>query len=187
MNARHSKVTDWGLSHVSITEAASILDVGCGGGRTLSKLAALATRGKVYGVDFSAASVTASRKYNASLIAQGRVQVLLGSVSELPFASNTFDLVTAVESHFWWPDLPNDLRETSRVLKPGGTLLLIAEIYRGGGSASARLAEKHISQVGFKLLTLDEHRLLLAQAGFSSIELDTVPSKSWLSASAGKG
>ena len=42
-----------------------------------------------------------------------------------------FDLVTAVETHFFWPDLPNDVREVLRVLKPGGTFLLIAEVYRG--------------------------------------------------------
>jgi ubiquinone/menaquinone biosynthesis C-methylase UbiE len=53
MNSRHSKVTDWGLSHVSVEKNATVLDVGCGGGRTISKLAAIVTHGKVYGVDFS--------------------------------------------------------------------------------------------------------------------------------------
>jgi ubiquinone/menaquinone biosynthesis C-methylase UbiE len=45
MNARHSKVTDWGLSQASIGKQDIILDVGCGGGRTVSKLAAIATKG----------------------------------------------------------------------------------------------------------------------------------------------
>ena len=49
MNASHSKLTDWGLEHVAIANRDSILDVGCGGGRTVNKLAALATQGKVYG------------------------------------------------------------------------------------------------------------------------------------------
>ncbi len=53
MNSRHSKVTDWGLSHISIDEHNTILDVGCVGGRTVSKLAAIATQGKVYGLDYS--------------------------------------------------------------------------------------------------------------------------------------
>jgi len=51
MNASHSNLTDWGLQHVSIANHYTILDVGCGGGRTVSKLAAMATQGKVYGVD----------------------------------------------------------------------------------------------------------------------------------------
>jgi len=47
MNARHSAVTDWGLSQISVKKNFAILDIGCGGGRTVSKLAAVATEGKV--------------------------------------------------------------------------------------------------------------------------------------------
>ena len=39
MNIRHAKLTDWGLEHVSIKRGDVILDVGCGGGRTVRKLA----------------------------------------------------------------------------------------------------------------------------------------------------
>ncbi len=49
MNARHSQVTDWGLSHVRVKEQFTILDIGCGGGRTVGKLAAITTEGKIYG------------------------------------------------------------------------------------------------------------------------------------------
>ena len=51
MNSRHSKVTDWGLGQVRIEPHYTILDVGCGGGRTLCKLAGVAAQGKAYGVD----------------------------------------------------------------------------------------------------------------------------------------
>jgi hypothetical protein len=46
MNSRHSKVTDWGLSHVAVGEHDTVLDVGCGGGRTVSKLAAIVISGE---------------------------------------------------------------------------------------------------------------------------------------------
>lgn len=183
MNARHSKVTDWGLSHIVVNRSDTILDVGCGGGRTISKLAAQAIEGKVYGVDFSKESVAVSKKTNAHWIKLNRVEIQLASVSQLPFPNDTFDLVTAVETHFWWPDLPGDLRETFRVLKPGGSLLLIAEIYRNAGSTSAKLAEKHLANPGsgFKLLTPEEHRDLLLNAGFSQIQIFVEPGKGWIS------
>lgn len=119
MNSGHSWLTDWGLAHVSIDKHDTILDVGCGGGRTVHKLAA-ATQGKVYGVDFSEESVAASKRTNACWIEMGRVEILNGSVSRFPFQDSTFDLVTAVETHFWWPNLPSDMREVFRGLKPGG-------------------------------------------------------------------
>ena len=101
-----------------------ILDVGCGGGMTVARLAAIATEGKTYGIDYSEASVAASLKANRERIAAGRVEVLLGSASHLPFPDQMFDLVTAVETHYYWPDLNADMREVLRVLKRGGTCLL---------------------------------------------------------------
>jgi len=71
MNRRHSELTDWGLTHVSIDSDATILDIGCGGGRTIHKLAAIALNGRVCGVDYSATSVAASRKTNQEWICQG--------------------------------------------------------------------------------------------------------------------
>src|SRR6266404_1568007 len=130
MNRHHSKLTDWGLSHVRIGKNATILDVGCGGGRTINKLANVAA--KVHGIDYSEESVTAAHRSNKRWIDIGRVSIREGTVSQLPFDNNTFDLVTAIETHLFWPDLPNDLREIHRVLKQNGELLLVAASYKGG-------------------------------------------------------
>src|SRR5256885_7684678 len=117
MNRHHSKLTDWGLSHVAIKPNAKVLDVGCGGGRTINKLAAIASAGKVYGIDYSEQSIAVARRANTRWIDIGRVEIKQGSVSQLPFANDTFDLVTAIETHLFWPDLSNDFRGIFRVLK----------------------------------------------------------------------
>src|SRR3954447_22146879 len=80
MNKSHSDLTDWGLSHVTIEEKFNILDVGCGGGRTVSKLAQMACGGMVHGIDYAAGSVAESRAHNKQLIAEGRVHIEQGSV-----------------------------------------------------------------------------------------------------------
>ena len=184
MNARHSRVTDWGLSHVTLRSNDVVLDVGCGGGRTVAKLAAIAPQGKVYGVDYSAESVAMARKVNRRAIETGRVEIREGPVSQLPFSDGMFDVVTAVETHFWWPDLPNDMREVFRVVKPGGTVVVIAEIYKGADTAASKLAEKYISPSGMKFLSADEHRELLHHAGFADVEIFT--QKSWICATGKK-
>jgi ubiquinone/menaquinone biosynthesis C-methylase UbiE len=186
MNLSHSKLTDWGLSHISVAPHFTILDVGCGGGRTVSKLAALATQGRVYGIDFSDASVAASKKTNARWIAGGRVEIREGSVSQLPFPDATFDLVTAVETHFWWLNLPGDMREVFRVTKPGGATILIAEIYKGANTMTARILENHASLVRMTLLTVDEHRELLANAGFCDVQVIEERAKGWICATGKK-
>lgn len=180
MNSRHSKVTDWGLSHISVGEHDTILDVGCGGGRTVSKLAAMATQGKVYGVDYSKESIAVANKTNRQWIDMARVEIREGSVSQLPFSENMFDLVTAVETHFWWPDLPADMREVFRVIKPGGRLIVVAEIYKGANTATAKLVEKYLPLSGMTLLSVDEHRELYANAGYSDVQVIAEPSKGWI-------
>ena len=181
MNASHSALTDWGLGHIAVRDNDMILDVGCGGGRTVSKLAAIATQGKVYGVDYSGESVTATKKTNARSIDLGSVEVRFGSVSQLPFPDGMFDLVSAVETHFWWPDLTGDMREVFRVTKPGGTLIVIAEVYRGAITRVSKLAEKFASRTGMVLLSVDEHHELLARAGYSEVQIIENRSKGWIS------
>jgi ubiquinone/menaquinone biosynthesis C-methylase UbiE len=184
MNRSHSSVTDWGLTQVSVEPHDVILDVGCGGGRTVGKLASKATEGKVYGVDYSEESVAASTRRNAHEIAAGRVEIALGSVSQLPFPDGMFDLVTAVETHIWWPDLPSDLREVRRVLKPSGQLAIISEVYKGAHARTSRVAELYARRTGMTLLTPDEHRRLLGDAGYSDVQIAVEETKGWICATA---
>lgn len=180
MNLGHATLTDWGLQQLTVPTTATILDVGCGGGRTVQRLAALAPQGKVVGLDCSAASVAVSQETNAKEIEAGRVQIERGSVAALPFSDGTFDIVTAVETHYYWPDLPANVREILRVLKPGGTFALIAETYRGGpfrlvyGIAMLLLRAAFLSDA--------QHRDLLTQAGFTGVVTLHRPRRNWICA-----
>lgn len=181
MNRRHSRLTDWGLSHVQVARDATILDIGCGGGRTIQKLAAVA--GKVYGIDVSDTSVAMSRSLNQRSVDAGRVVVQQASVSKLPFGDRQFDLVTAVETHFYWPDLPNDLREVRRTLKPGGTVVLIVEAYKGGKHARAmQMFADAMRPLGYSHLDVTEHRELLERAGYERAQVFEDYDKGWLCA-----
>jgi ubiquinone/menaquinone biosynthesis C-methylase UbiE len=180
MNVSHSKLTDWGLSHLSVSPQDVVLDVGCGGGETVRKLAARPGAGRVYGVDYSQESVASSRRKNAPAIEAGRVEIRHGSVSQLPFADDMFDLVTAVETHIWWPDVSGDIREILRVLKPGGQLIIVAEVYKGANTMTSRLAEKYAGRTGMRLLTVDEHRHLFTDNGYIELQVIEEDSKGWI-------
>jgi ubiquinone/menaquinone biosynthesis C-methylase UbiE len=179
MNVSHAAVTQWGLSHVAIGEDLTILDVGCGGGRTVDRLASIAMRGKVYGVDLSEASVATARETNQRAIALAHVDIEQASVSQLPFPDATFDLVTAVETHYYWPDLARDAREVMRVLKRGGTFLIIAETYRGRRNDWLyRPTMTLVLRAAY--LTPEQHRRLLVDAGYADVQVFEEKSKGWI-------
>jgi SAM-dependent methyltransferase len=127
--------------------------------------------------DLAKGSVAASRARNAGLIAAGRVQIEEASVSRLPFPDDKFDLVTAVETQYYWPDPVRDMQEILRVLKPGGTLIVILESYKNGkydklqGPAMKLLNSTHLS--------VDEHRELFSAAGFKDVQVFEARGKGW--------
>jgi SAM-dependent methyltransferase len=177
MNASHSRLTDWGLQHAQVRENFTILDVGCGGGRTIQKLSSMAAHGKVLGVDYAKGSVAASQAKNAALVQAGRVGIARASVAQLPFPDSRFDLVTAVETQYYWPDLVKNMQEILRVLKPGGTLVVIAESY-GQGKYNA-LQAPVMKLLGSKNLGIGEHRALFEAAGYNEVELFEEQRKGW--------
>src|SRR5665647_833297 len=120
MNQGHWDLTTWGLKHVSIKSDFVILDVGCGGGKTISRMARRAVQGKVYGIDHSEDMIDYSKKVNEKLIATKRAEIVQGSVEETGFKDDFFDLVTAIETYYFWPNLAEAFREMKRILRIGG-------------------------------------------------------------------
>ena len=178
MNISHSRLTDWGLKNVHVEKNFAILDIGCGGGRTIQKLAAIASGGSVCGIDYASGSVAASRAKNAQLIKQGRVEIQKGSVSELPFPNEKFDLGIAIETQYYWPDLVNDMREVRRVLKPGGHLVIIAETYKGGRFDKVKAPAMKLLKSAH--LSVDDHRELFMSAGYDDVRIFEEQKKGWI-------
>ena len=104
MNKGHSSLTSWGLEHMNIERTATVLDIGCGGGKTVDRLCSIVANGKVYGIDYSELSVKSSEKLNSKNILCNKAKILQASVSDMPFDDNTFDNITAVETYYFWPD-----------------------------------------------------------------------------------
>ena len=178
MNFGHSGLTRWGLTKVEIPENATVLDIGCGGGRTLDRLASLARLGKAVGIDYSEDSIAVARKRNQQLIANGRVEVLHGSVSSMPFPDATFDCVSAVETYYFWPDIAADLAEVRRVMKPSGQLVIIGGMYRG--SRFDKRNERLIRAGGMRCFTVQEFEETLKDAGFPMVAVTVEPRKGWI-------
>lgn len=180
MNTGHAKVRRWGLSYVSAEPHAVVLDVGCGGGGALRDMASLFTYAKLFGIDYSPDMVLLAKKVNKELIEKGRMEITQGSVSSLPYPDDTFDLVTAFEAYYFWPDLGHDLQEIKRVLKPGGSLLLANEAYKNDKFQDRN--RKWAAWVDIRVHSPQDYCQFLMVAGFENIEIHEVIAKNWIAA-----
>ena len=85
MNSAHIEMNKWALEKIKIRKESVILDVGCGGGKTLQLLSKMNTYGKIYGIDYSEHAAKDSIRANKADVATGKVNVQQASVTDLPF------------------------------------------------------------------------------------------------------
>lgn len=163
MNKGHTPVSLWGLKHLNIQPNDIILDVGCGGGINIKRMAKNAK--KVYGIDYSVESVKLSKEVNEKLIVDGKVEIQKGNVKDLLFDDDTFDIVTAFETVYFWPDIEKCFGEVKRVLKPGGTFLIGMET--NGSDNFIMKFWKHF--IDMELYTDEEISSFLQNNGFNEI------------------
>jgi SAM-dependent methyltransferase len=180
MNKGHIPLTMWGLRHVVINKNDVILDIGCGGGKTVQTLATIATEGSIYGIDYSEVSVKVSTAFNRRIVDSGQVKIAHASVESLPFPDNMFDLVTAIETYYFWPDLINNLKEIRRVLKSKGALILINECYRD--DRFEKRNSKWAQMGDFVYYLPEEFKAFLEDAGFFRIQIDVLEKNNWITA-----
>lgn len=167
MNKSHESLAQWGVSHLQIKSTDIILDIGCGGGKNVKRFAEIASEGKIYGLDYSEVSVNKSKELNKKEIENGKVKIEQGSVSQLPYADETFDLVTCFETVYFWPDFIEDLKEVHRVLKNNGSIFICNEA--GGSDKDKELMKEHIDLLKMTLYTEEELGDSLLSAGFSEV------------------
>ncbi|MDY6826511.1 MAG: class I SAM-dependent methyltransferase [Bacillota bacterium] len=178
MNESHFHLTNWGLEKMQIAGTDIILDIGCGGGRTVASLASQAFRGKVYGIDHSADCVKWATEYNQHLVDSGQVEIVHGSVERLPFKNDSFHLVVTIETIYFWPALLPSFKEVHRVLKPDGCFLIVNEMYLS--EAFKERNEKCMASEEMAIYSPEQIEQTMKEAGFKNISTDLIEEKNWL-------
>jgi SAM-dependent methyltransferase len=153
------RVADAALALLEVAPEDAILELGCGSGRVLSRLAARARRGRVVGIDPSELMVRHARHRNRRWIGAGLAEVVLGRSTDLgAFTEGSFDKVVAVHVVCFWTAPERDLAEVRRVLRPGGRVVLG---FRPEGAApdASRVPAPRVSawlgEAGFQSVTAE--------------------------------
>lgn len=172
----HAKLATWALRQFDIQTGSQVLDIGCGGGANIDRLIHKADNVYVTGIDFSPESVAFSTKYNADHLKDGRCSIIESSVETMPFDKNTFDIVTAFETVYFWPDIEHTFKHVYAVTKPRGRFVIVNEDdgEKPNGSQWDGIIE------GMHTYTISELEELLKKSGFANITVTRELEMHWI-------
>lgn len=118
----------------------TLLDLGCGSGFWLPRYAAEAAR--VIGVEPDSSLLPRARAR------PGGAEVLRGSAEHIPLPDSSVDVVHARFAYFFPPGIDAGLKEVRRVLRPGGSLVVVDNDQRHGEFATLLAASRWAAPQG---------------------------------------
>ena len=182
MNSGHAKMADWAISFLPADGVLNALEIGCGGGRNAGALLKKYPSVHISAIDYSPLSVAKAAEFNKEAIEAGRCTVKQGDASNLDFAEQSFDLATAFETIYFWPELEKCFAGVARVLKTGGRFMIVNEC--NGEDSAGEFWEKRIE--GMKVYTPSQVEEMLKSTGFSKVTVHCHEKKPWFAVIAEK-
>ena len=149
----------------------AVLDIGCGSGSVLAEIARQSPGCRLVGVDPTAAMLEAAKH---TLAGVEDVSLYSCGAESLALADNSIDVAVAVCTLHHWGDIVAGLAEVRRVLKPGGRLVVVDELWDEWADDEAALAELPSQPEGqphCQLLDGQQVSAALAAAGFGDLSL----------------
>lgn len=164
MNENHKDISKFAFECVNVNNTDKILDIGCGGGVNIEKFLKL-TENNVDGLDYSDISVQESIKRNKNAVDENRCHIIQADVSNMPIEDETYDLVSAFETIYFWPDIENTFKEVSRIIKQNGQFMIAQ-----GTDGNHPDDEKWLNTIeGMSVYTAPQLEQYLINAGFKNV------------------
>jgi cyclopropane fatty-acyl-phospholipid synthase-like methyltransferase len=160
-----------------------VLDVGFGFAEQDARWIELYGPRRIVGVNITASQVVHARGRMRERGLHDRVSLMVGSATSLPFASGSFDKVTALESAFHFDTRAAFFKEAWRVLRPGGRLVLadMARATPSGGAWNRYMQKSSWDNFSKKYVvpsdnadTIDDYGRKLTAAGFAGVRTESI-------------
>lgn len=153
------------LEYVDLPQPANVLDLGCGTGRLLQRLASEFPQLRGTGLDLSSNMVRQARLSNRH---HPRLIFLEGKAESLPFGDGQFDAVFNTISFLHYSEPQQVLNEVSRILAPGGRFYLVDFIF----SSEVESPILSISSQTVKFYSPNQREVMGASAGLLCVNHD---------------
>lgn len=125
--------SEWAVSLLGLYAGARVLEVGCGPGVALA--AALRSGAQVVGVDRSEVMIGQARRRNRDAVQDGRLELVVASVDDLPTFAAPFDEALAVNTIGHWDSALHGLERIREALCPGAILAAVSQPRCPGATA----------------------------------------------------
>ncbi|MCB2228874.1 MAG: class I SAM-dependent methyltransferase [Desulfarculaceae bacterium] len=157
----NAELNDLTFESLAVAANEHILEIGCGTGLLIKRIAGHETGALIEGIDFSKSMVALAHKNNRRHIKRGKVAIHLGDFAQVTFQPDAFDKVFTVNTVYFWKNPEAILAKIHRVLKPGGRLII-------GFHEKSEMEKMPLNKDVFKYYSTQDMKELLA--GHGSLE-----------------
>lgn len=154
-------MNDAAIDLLAPTPGEHVLEIGIGPGRALGLIVARGVA--VTGIDVSAAMVSLAARRNPTPIRTGALTLCVSDGVTIALEGNSVDAVLSVHNLYFWSDPRTTLKEITRVLRPGGRVLLV---FRGREHPLPGRLDPEI----YRSVTTDDAITWLREEGFADVE-----------------
>ena len=105
------------LSQVELAKGAAVLDIACGTGTILRRMAD-SCQINGFGIDMSEKMIEQAKRKCPEM------DIQLSRCEQTPFADNTFNVITTCLAYHHFADKAGFIKEAARIIKPGGVLYI---------------------------------------------------------------
>lgn len=151
---------------IKLNSNSTMLDIGYGNGYLIRKIYDL-SHSHIYGIDVSNDAKKDAAKRNRRGINAGRIHLEVGDCCKMRYKGNFFDVVTTVNTIYFWKDVSQGLAEIYRVVKDGGTFTNV--FY-----SKEILQKMKYTKKGFRYFDGEEFVQLAKKAGFSKVTVKKI-------------
>jgi len=163
MELKGTKKIEWTISLLDIQKDDKVLEIGYGPGVAIELLSKLTPNGYIVGIDHSDLMFKQAQKRNLTAIKEGRVDLRLGDVANLPLFDIAFDKVLSINTIFFWEKPIEILKHIRRVMKPGGVIALTVQPFNE--------TDEKAKEYGHQMMNY------LENAGFTNVRMEIKPMK----------
>ena len=163
MNIANEQIYDFVLSQISISDNSTVLEIGCGNGKFISKFFDSNSTIHLTVVDYSDVMCNEAKALNKEFINNNKLLVQCEDAIEMSSSDEFFDMVVTINTVYFWEQKEKQLNEIKRVMKKGGLFVI-------GYRPKSVMKDFPSTQEVFNLYEPEDLESLMKQNGFEIIK-----------------